>query len=177
MWIEIWKDNYRGVFLARMLWNTRQNTPEASILGVRLTEDTYRRLVSHTCSTAAPTTLPDEFRRWNRRALEAAAQRRAEAEGGDPSGVTTEDAEQEAEVSSGSDGGEDAESSGQAEHASLEADDAQEHPPSAEASDAEGGGEEDDSQANSDSVHSGSPGEHAETPAPANEPGDSQPED
>eukprot|EP00965_Chrysotila_dentata_P136907 4528398-Pleurochrysis_carterae.AAC.1 len=90
MWIEIWKDDYRGVILARMLWNTRQNTPEASILGVRLTEDTYRRLVSRTCSTATPTTLPDEFRRFNRRKLEAAAQRRAEAEGGGPSGVTTD---------------------------------------------------------------------------------------
>eukprot|EP00965_Chrysotila_dentata_P100372 3316228-Pleurochrysis_carterae.AAC.1 len=127
-----------------MLWDTRQNAPEASLLGVRITEDTYRHLVSRTCSIAAPATLPDEFRRWNRRELEAAAQRRATAEGGCPSGVTpgcatlpidppletrlaetpgeaggavenTEDAEQEAGVSDGPDGGEDAESSGQAE--------------------------------------------------------------
>eukprot|EP00965_Chrysotila_dentata_P171159 5648385-Pleurochrysis_carterae.AAC.1 len=45
MWIEIWKDDCRdGVILARMLYNTRQNAPEASLLGVRITEDTYRHL-------------------------------------------------------------------------------------------------------------------------------------
>eukprot|EP00965_Chrysotila_dentata_P021594 715043-Pleurochrysis_carterae.AAC.1 len=86
MWIEIWKDDLRGVIPARMRMNTSQNAPEASLLGVRITEDIYRHLVSHTCSIAAPTTLPEEFRRWNRRKLEAAAQRRAAAEGGGPSG-------------------------------------------------------------------------------------------
>eukprot|EP00965_Chrysotila_dentata_P122342 4044095-Pleurochrysis_carterae.AAC.1 len=50
-----------------------------------------------------------------------------------------------------------------------------EHSSSAEASDAEGGGEKNDSQANSDSVLSGSPGECAETPAPADESDNSQP--
>eukprot|EP00965_Chrysotila_dentata_P038577 1281179-Pleurochrysis_carterae.AAC.1 len=42
MWIEIWKDDHRGVIPVRMLWNTNRSAPEASLLGVRLTEDTYR---------------------------------------------------------------------------------------------------------------------------------------
>eukprot|EP00965_Chrysotila_dentata_P066432 2199593-Pleurochrysis_carterae.AAC.1 len=92
MWIEIWKDDHRGVILARVLWNTRDNTPGASLLGVRLTKDTYRRLVTHTCSTATPDTLPEGFRRWNRRELEEAAQHHAVAEGEGPSGVGRRDA-------------------------------------------------------------------------------------
>eukprot|EP00965_Chrysotila_dentata_P144713 4780396-Pleurochrysis_carterae.AAC.1 len=52
-----------------------------------------------------------------------------------------------------------------------------EHSPSAEASDAEGGGEENDSQANPDSVDSGSRGEKAEAPAAADGQDDSLPED
>eukprot|EP00965_Chrysotila_dentata_P128141 4236754-Pleurochrysis_carterae.AAC.1 len=71
-----------------MLRNTRNNAPGASLVGVRLTEDTHRRLMSHNCSTATPATLPEEFRRWNRRALEEAAQHRAAAAGEGPSGVT-----------------------------------------------------------------------------------------
>eukprot|EP00965_Chrysotila_dentata_P017811 592766-Pleurochrysis_carterae.AAC.1 len=96
--------------------------------------------MSHTCSTAKPAALPKEFRWWNRRELEESAQHRAAAEGEGPSGVTpegamlpidpplesrhteapddaegtvenTEDAEPEAGVSGGLDGGEDAESS------------------------------------------------------------------
>eukprot|EP00965_Chrysotila_dentata_P074146 2448590-Pleurochrysis_carterae.AAC.1 len=151
-----------------MLANTRRNTPEASLFGIRLTEDTYRRLKSNNCPTATPATLPEEFRRRNRRALVEAAQHRAAAEGEGTSDVTPggatlptdpplesrhteasgdaggtvenmEDAESEAEVSGGLDGGEDEESGDQAEHASQEADDAKEHSSSAEASDAEGG--------------------------------------
>eukprot|EP00965_Chrysotila_dentata_P022704 752221-Pleurochrysis_carterae.AAC.1 len=62
MWIEIWKDDHRGVIPVRMLWNTTRSAPEASLLGVRLTEDTYLRLRSNTCSIALPDTLPEEFR-------------------------------------------------------------------------------------------------------------------
>eukprot|EP00965_Chrysotila_dentata_P078172 2577171-Pleurochrysis_carterae.AAC.1 len=120
--------------------------------------------MTHTCSTVTPTTLPEEFRRWNRLRLE-----------GGGAAENTEDEEQEAEPSGGPDGGEDTESSDQAGHASSEADDAQEHHSrSAEASEAESGGEENDSQANSDSVPSGSPGGRAEAPAPADEPDGSQ---
>eukprot|EP00965_Chrysotila_dentata_P054466 1807220-Pleurochrysis_carterae.AAC.1 len=140
VWIEIWKGDHRGVILARVLVNTIRNTPTASILGVRLTEDTYHTLMTHTCLTATPTTLPEEFRRWNSHRLE----------GGSASG-NTEDEGHEAELSGGPDGGENTESSDQAGHAPSEADDAQEHSLSAEASDAEGGGEENDSQANPDS--------------------------
>eukprot|EP00965_Chrysotila_dentata_P088426 2920092-Pleurochrysis_carterae.AAC.1 len=75
-----------------MLANTRERAPEASIFGIRLTEDTYRRLMSNRCSTAMPVTLPEELRRQNRRALMEAAQRCAAAEGGGTSGVTPGDA-------------------------------------------------------------------------------------
>eukprot|EP00965_Chrysotila_dentata_P114029 3770776-Pleurochrysis_carterae.AAC.1 len=57
-----------------------------------------------------------------------------------------------------------------------EVDDAREHSSSAEASDAEGVGEETDSQANSDGVDSGDPDENVEAPAPAEEQDDSPPE-
>eukprot|EP00965_Chrysotila_dentata_P119577 3953160-Pleurochrysis_carterae.AAC.1 len=69
-----------------MLANTRRNTPEASLFGIRLTKDTYRRLTSNNCSTATPTTLPEEFRLRNRRAIAEAAQHRAAAEGEGTSG-------------------------------------------------------------------------------------------
>eukprot|EP00965_Chrysotila_dentata_P054637 1813944-Pleurochrysis_carterae.AAC.1 len=81
LWIEIWKDDHRGIIPVRLLSNTNSSAPEASLLGVRLTENTYRRLRSNMCSTAFLATLPEEFRRWNRDALEQAAQRRAAAEG------------------------------------------------------------------------------------------------
>eukprot|EP00965_Chrysotila_dentata_P082794 2731696-Pleurochrysis_carterae.AAC.1 len=67
----------------------------------------------------------------------------------------TEDAAPEAELSGGHDGSENAESVDQAEHTAQEADDAKVHTSSAEASDAEGGGEENDSRANSDDVDFG----------------------
>eukprot|EP00965_Chrysotila_dentata_P149706 4943436-Pleurochrysis_carterae.AAC.1 len=51
-----------------------------------------------------------------------------------------------------------------------------EHSSPAEASVAEGEGKENDSQPNPDSVDSGSPGEHAEAPAPADGPDDPSPE-
>eukprot|EP00965_Chrysotila_dentata_P112585 3720895-Pleurochrysis_carterae.AAC.1 len=88
-----------------------------------------------------------------------------------------EDAEPEAGVSGGLDRGEDAESSGQAEHAASGADDAMEHSSSAEASDAGGGGEKNDSRANSDSLDCGNPGENAEAPTPVDGQDDSLPED
>eukprot|EP00965_Chrysotila_dentata_P071230 2353606-Pleurochrysis_carterae.AAC.1 len=188
-----------------MLWNTNSSAPEASLLGVRLTEDTYRRLRSNTCSTATLATLPEEFRRWNRSALEEAAQRRAAAEGEGSSGVppggatpstappletrqaeapgeagstveNTEDAEPEAGVSGGPDGGDDAESDGQAEHDVPDTGDATKHSSPSEADEAEGGGEEDDSQVNPDRANSGDPGEHAEAPARVDGPDDPPPE-
>eukprot|EP00965_Chrysotila_dentata_P025181 835574-Pleurochrysis_carterae.AAC.1 len=116
-----------------MLANTREREPEANTYGIRLTGDTYRRLLSNSCPTATPATLPEEFRRRNRRELREAAQRCAAAEGGGTSDATpgsaalptdlpleshpteassevggtvenTEDAEQEAEESDGPDG-------------------------------------------------------------------------
>eukprot|EP00965_Chrysotila_dentata_P101148 3340639-Pleurochrysis_carterae.AAC.1 len=86
MWIELWKGDHRGVIPIRMLANTRKNTPEVSLFGIRRTEDTYRRLTSNNCSTAPPATLPDEFRLRNRSALVEAAQHRAAAEGEGTSG-------------------------------------------------------------------------------------------
>eukprot|EP00965_Chrysotila_dentata_P064036 2120641-Pleurochrysis_carterae.AAC.1 len=44
--------------------------------------------MSHNCSTATPATLPEKFRRWNRRALEETAQHHAAAEGEGASGIT-----------------------------------------------------------------------------------------
>eukprot|EP00965_Chrysotila_dentata_P002189 72066-Pleurochrysis_carterae.AAC.1 len=88
MWIDLWKGDHRGVIPIRMLANTRKNTPEASLFGIRLTEDTYRRLKNNNYPTATPATLPEEFRLRNRRALAEAAQHRAATEGEGTSGVT-----------------------------------------------------------------------------------------
>eukprot|EP00965_Chrysotila_dentata_P001031 33579-Pleurochrysis_carterae.AAC.1 len=88
----------------------------------------------------------------------------------------TEDAEPEVGTSVGLDRGDDVESGGQAEHDIPDAGDATEHSFLAETNDAEGGGEEDDSQASPDGAHSGSLGEHAETPTPADGPDDAPPE-
>eukprot|EP00965_Chrysotila_dentata_P198316 6178711-Pleurochrysis_carterae.AAC.3 len=41
---------------------------------VRLTVNTYHRLMGDLCSTSLPTDLPEEFRRWNRREPERAMQ-------------------------------------------------------------------------------------------------------
>eukprot|EP00965_Chrysotila_dentata_P045263 1503893-Pleurochrysis_carterae.AAC.1 len=161
--------------------------------------------MSNNCSTALPATLPEEFRRRNRIALERLARRRTAADGEGSSGVplgsatlstaplletrqtetsgeaggtveNREDAEPQAGVSGGPDESDGAESGGQAEHDAPNAGDAMEHSSPAKAGGAEGGGEEDDSQANPDSAHSGSPGEHAEAPAPADGPDDPPPE-
>eukprot|EP00965_Chrysotila_dentata_P131888 4360022-Pleurochrysis_carterae.AAC.1 len=64
-----------------MLANTRAKAPEANTFGLRLTGDTYRRLLSNRCPKAMPATLPEEFRHRNLRELKEAAQRRAAAEG------------------------------------------------------------------------------------------------
>eukprot|EP00965_Chrysotila_dentata_P001413 46069-Pleurochrysis_carterae.AAC.1 len=136
------------------------------------------------CPTAPPTNLPEEFRWWNREELSQVTQHRSKAaEGGssgDPHGdATFPNAPQletrRAEASGGA--GDSAENMDGAEPASRAADgpdgdDAAEHPPLAEASDAEGGGGEDDLHANPDNVHSGSPADHAEVSAPADGPGD-----
>eukprot|EP00965_Chrysotila_dentata_P247323 6207684-Pleurochrysis_carterae.AAC.1 len=89
----------------------------------------------------------------------------------------TEDAEPEVRAPDGPDGGDDAESArGQAEHDVPDVCDAAQPSFLAEVNDAEGGGKEDDSQANPDSAHSGSPGEHTETPTLADGPDETPPE-
>eukprot|EP00965_Chrysotila_dentata_P151904 5019521-Pleurochrysis_carterae.AAC.1 len=75
MWIELWKGDLRGVIPVRMLANNRENAPEANTFGLRLTGDTYRRLLSNSCPKAVPATLPEEFRHRNLRELKEAAQR------------------------------------------------------------------------------------------------------
>eukprot|EP00965_Chrysotila_dentata_P067633 2238130-Pleurochrysis_carterae.AAC.1 len=86
MWIELWKGYLRGVIPVRMLANTREKAPEASTYGLRLTGETYRRLLSNSCPKDMPATLPEEFRSRNRRELKEAAQRCVAAEGGGTSG-------------------------------------------------------------------------------------------
>eukprot|EP00965_Chrysotila_dentata_P184807 6101286-Pleurochrysis_carterae.AAC.1 len=87
LWIEIWRDDHRGVIPVRLLGKSDESAPEASLLGVRLTEDTYRRLMSNNCSTALPATLPEEFRWRNSIALEWLARRRTAEDGEGSSGI------------------------------------------------------------------------------------------
>eukprot|EP00965_Chrysotila_dentata_P244387 6205956-Pleurochrysis_carterae.AAC.1 len=58
------------------------------IHGVRLTVNTYHRLMGGLCSTCISTSLPEEFRQWNRLELEQAAQRKLATRGeGSSSGL------------------------------------------------------------------------------------------
>eukprot|EP00965_Chrysotila_dentata_P068009 2249657-Pleurochrysis_carterae.AAC.1 len=176
----------------------------SSNIGVQLTENTYRRLMSSLCPTSLPTKNLDSGTavRWSKR--RNAERRRKEephpaartetrralsttphsethqAEISNEAGDTeesTNDAEQESHAADGSGKDDDAESGSQAGHEASDADDAESHSHFSGAGDADGGGEEDDPPANSGSAKSGSPADHVGAPTPADESDDTPPAD